>query len=293
MMNMNNTRLHDFFETMTPDEAQKMKILEQVESGQLKKRTGRRCGRPVWITATAAGLVALAIFCLQLLPVGPMTATAYAVTVDTGTAGAEFKIMDNLHAYEYLGVSVSNINTRPDLEFYINGEDIAKIELVCENEFLYVVDWTETQEERYWNTDIWQQYDEATGRVTTDYSLLYEKRVVVAFDETFDAYDGLWYRWTAQNLLDWASQDDYAHILGAGLSVADLSEEEKLHLASGEDTAIGHIQLEGYPAELLRDSITITVTDRQGRQSTSVIDITISNNEMLQTVVTAELREVR
>ena len=55
--------------------------------------------------------------------------------------------MDSRMEREKFTTTVSNVNSRPDLEFYIEGKDIAKIELSCENEYLYVVDWTKTQQE--------------------------------------------------------------------------------------------------------------------------------------------------
>ncbi|GIQ67067.1 hypothetical protein PACILC2_56350 [Paenibacillus cisolokensis] len=71
-----------------------------------------------------------------------------------------------------------------------------------------------------------------------------------------------------------------------------MSERKKSELAAGDDgSGIGHIQLDDYPDHLKEDTITITITDRQGKRTTKVISVKVSNNEQRQTVVTARLIE--
>lgn len=73
------------------------------------------------------------------------------------------------------------------------------------------------------------------------------------------------------------------------MSVEDLTEEQKLKLAAGDNLGIGHMQLDDYPDYLKTDRITITITDRQGKQTSKVIEINVDNNENRQTAVTARL----
>lgn len=208
--------------------------------------------------------------------------------------GTIIRIADNENLPEDYSTYVSNVNSRPDLEFYIEGEDIAQIEISCETEYLYAVDWTETQHEKYWNTEYYQTFDEEL-QVSTFYpERLYEKTMTLTFDEGFSDYEDIWYRWTAWDMHTWATEDNYSHFLGVNSEVTDdMTEEEKLALAAGNDgsgrTGVGHIQLDGYPEELTEDCITITITDRNGNSTTKIINVKVSNDKLNQTVVTASL----
>lgn len=208
------------------------------------------------------------------------------------------KLADDHNIREDFGTSVCYVDARPQLEFYIEGEDIAQIEITCENEYLYAVDWTETQHEKYWNVDYYQTYDEKTQTCTFYPERLYDKSMKFTFDEGFSDYDDIWYRWHAWNLYKWASEDNFSHFMGYGISPKielsdDVTEEQKLKLAAGVDNhgaaGIGHIQLDGYPEELTQDRISIKIMDREGNSVVKFIDVKISNNEFNQTVVTASV----
>lgn len=191
--------------------------------------------------------------------------------------------------------NVSYVDSRPSFEFYIEGEDIARIDVSCKTEYLYAVDWTKTQHEKYWNMEYYQTYDEESGVSTFYPDKLYAKSMTMTFDEGFSDYGDIWYRWTAQNLYEWAAEDNFSHFLLGGnqKGLSDMTEEEKLKLAAGDDgsgvSGIGHIQLNGYPEKFTMDRILITITDRQGNSTTKIIYIKVSNNEYNQTVVTANL----
>jgi hypothetical protein len=197
--------------------------------------------------------------------------------------------MDSSMDREEFTATVSNVNPRPCLEFYIEGKDIAEIELSCVNEYLYIVDWTKTQEEKYWNTDLYQWYDEEKQQYVAHPELLLDKSCLLTFPEGFNEYDQIWYRWYAWDLYNWASADNFSHFQGTGGSIDYTSEDEKLEAAGGSKSAAGHILLDGYPKEKLNDRITITITDRSGNTMMKTISINISNNDIGQTVITASL----
>ncbi len=245
---------------------------------------------------------AIAIVLAALLVIG--TTTAFALSGmnanDKETSGAPSGLADtsaiikladlDTDLAQYQIASINHITSRPEFEFYITCKDIAKIELSSETEYLYIVDWTETQADPY-------SKDGATS--ITQGGRTIDKTAVLTFDEGFTDYDKIWCRWTGYNLYTWASEDDYSHFLGIGgvmenmTSPDGLPEEDKLKLAAGDDglgtTGLGHIQLDGYPEELLKDRITVKLTDRQGNVATRYVDIKISNNELRQLVVTASL----
>jgi hypothetical protein len=247
-----------------------------------------------------AGLAAVCIAIVLTIGVGttykaavPET-TPGASAASTGKADVKIRLADNENLPENYGTSVSNVDSRPELEFYVEGKDIAQLEITCDTEFLYAVDWTKTQHEKYWNTDYSQTYDEKRQTYVFHPEWLYDKKMVLPFGEDFQDHGDIWCRWTAWNLHQWASEDNYSHILGAGLKPTDdMTEEEKLKLAAGDDgsdrTGLGHIQLDGYPEEKTKDRIKITVTDRQGKVTTKYINVKISNDELNQTVVTASV----
>jgi len=208
------------------------------------------------------------------------------------------KLRDPHNIPENYSTSVSYVDSRPELEFYIEGKSIAQIELTCQNEYIYAVDWTKTQHEKYWNIDYFQTYDEKTQTSTFYPERLYDKSMKLVFDEGFSGYGDIWYRWTAWNLYQWAAEDNFSHFIGYGISPkielsGDIPEEQKLKLAAGDNgsgiTNLGHIQLDGYPEELTKDRITIKITDRDGNTITKYINIEINNNEFYQTVVNASL----
>jgi bla regulator protein BlaR1 len=250
--------------------------------------------------------VGLSVICAALIITVGVGIASVAANSDSTLSGPTnnmnsdvvIRLRDYNNSPENYGTSVSNVDSRPGLEFYIEGEDIAQIEVTCKNEYLYAVDWTETQHEKYWNVDYSQTYDEKTQTSTFYPERLYDKSMKLTFDEGFSDYDDIWYRWEAWNLHKWASEDNFSHFMGYGISPKielsdDMTEKQKLKLAAGDNgsgaTGLGHIQLDGYPEELTKDRITIKITDREGNSVTKYINVKISNDEFNQTVVTASV----
>jgi len=249
--------------------------------------------------------VGLFIICATLIITAGVGIVCAAVNSDStrglsnnANLDVDIKIAGHNITRENYGTSVSYVDARPQLEFFIEGEDIAQIEVSCQNEYLYAVDWTETQHEKYWNVDYYQTYDEKTQTCTFHPERLYDKTMKFQFNEGFKDYGDIWYRWTAWNLNQWAIEDNFSHIVGYGIEPKielsdDMTEEQKLMLAAGEDGSgaanIGHICLDGCPEKLTWDRITIKISDRDGNSVTKYINVEISNNEYNQTVVTASL----
>ncbi|WP_052350685.1 hypothetical protein [Paenibacillus gorillae] len=285
---MNREELGSLFDSMTPDEEQKERMKTHILNGKqpvVQAKLSKR--RRIRLVLSAVCVVLIAIVVFLSIPFGGET-TVYAINVRIGADGPVFKLLDNENKSDENATTVSYVDARPGLEFYIDGKDIAKIELSTKNEYLYAVDWTKTQHEKYWNIEYYQKFDEERQVSIADFSLLYDKKMTMTFDDTFKDYGNIWYRWTAWNMHKWAVQDNYSHFLGVGQEPADLNVKEKTELAAGND-GIGHIQLEGYPEKLREDEITIIITDRQGNQTKKVIKVKVSNNEKRQTVVTASL----
>jgi len=291
---MNRKRLRAVFDGMAPDDEQKIRMKRRIwEQVNLRSAQGRAAGgRWRWAAGSAAGLL-LAVVMMIHLPFGKAT-PAYAISVRAGEDGAVFRFMDREGKQDGLVKSVSYVDPRPMLEFCIEGENIAKIHIKTENEYVYAVDWTKTQHEKYWNVEYYQHFDEATQTSVADFSLLYDKEMTMTFDEGFRDYDRIWYRWTAWNMYQWAAGDNFSRFYGYGydpisIDFDRLTEEEKSELAAGSRSALGHMNLDEYPDHLQEDVITITITDRQGQVTTKAIRVRVDNNKLGQTVVTAEL----
>lgn len=294
MISLNKDELSNLFKNMNPDERQKARmkanILLSEQLGMKMKERQPFWRRPVWMSLSASCLV-LALCLLVILPFNDKT-SAFALHMRTDGDGAVFKLMDNEKSIEDFGTSVNNVDSRPGLEFYIDSENIAKIEISTENEYIYAVDWTKTQHRKFWDLEYYQYFDEETQISVADYSLLYDKKLTMTFDDDFTDYKDIWYRWTAWNMYQWASENDYSRFLGVGAIPDNLSDKEKAEVAAGGySSGNGHMQLDGYPERLKEDTITITITDRQGKITTKVIHVKVSNNELRQTVVSASLEE--
>lgn len=186
---------------------------------------------------------------------------------------------------QYIITSVNHVTSRPQFEFYIDGKDIAKIELHSETEYLNIIDWTETQTDPY----------DMESRITDFGTVTFAKSATLEFDEGFSDYGEIWYRWWGYNVNTWAAQDNYTHIMKANApdDLSELSEEEKLQLAAGNDgsgrTGVGHIQLDEYPPELLKDRITVVLTDRQGNTVVKYINVEMKNDVLNQLNITVSL----
>jgi hypothetical protein len=201
-----------------------------------------------------------------------------------------------------LATSVSYVDNHPELRFFINGEDIAKIEITTVNEYIYIHDFSKKLDEKYWNHELYYEIIEI-GEETYQYippEKQLHKTHVLIFPENFTKYDQVWYTWQGWDLRKWASEDDFSRIQGYnGMSIKEVEElmenmtdEEKLAVAAGGGgtSTAGHILLDDYPEELLIDYITIVITDRQGNKATQTLVVNISNNTLGQTVVTAHMQ---
>jgi len=289
---MNKYELITLFDSMTPVESQKSRMLNKIftcidAKEQIAQR--KKTFRYTMIPSTAVCMI-LVIALVIFQPFGGGTA-AFAL-YSRAEDGTVFKLAGHDNLYENMGTSVSYVDSRPGLEFFIEGKEIEKIEISCQTEFIYVVDWTKTLDEKWWNIEKYQKFDEERQVFVFHPELLYEKSITLNFGKDFSDYQDVWYRWTAHNLYKWASEDNFSHFLMQPIP-KNLAEEEKKEVAAGQykgfPDGVGHIQLDGYPKELTEDKITITVTDRQGNSTTSVINVNVSNNELKQTVVTASL----
>jgi len=289
---MNKNEFIAFYDSVSTTGSQKTRMLNKIlSSNDQRRRAGRKAKafRHAMIPSTAACLILVLILVIfQPFAGGNVAYALYNRAVD----GTVYRLSDRSGLQENIKTSVSYIDSRPGLEFFIDGEDISKIEISCDTEYIYIVDWTKTQEEKWWNSDKYQEFDEERQVSVFHPERLYEKSVTLNFDQGFSEYENIWYRWTAYNLYEWASEDHFSHFLLHPIP-DHLTENEKTQVAAGQYKAfadgVGHIQLDGCPEELMEDKITITVTDRQGNSSTSVITVKVSNNELKQTVVTARL----
>lgn len=296
---MDKEKLKDYFESTTPDHNQKSRMKQSILSHNhmVNAVPKRKWG---WGMAKVSAIAVSLTFVLLLLiytPFGSKSVVYGINIIDPNDSIITLEDYENVR--EELGTSVSMVNSRPDLDFYIDGEDIAKIEITTNTEYITAHDWTETQHEKYWNVEYSQYFDEEYQQLANDFDLIYDKKLTMTFDKDFTDYDDIWFNWNARDLYKWAAADDFAHFLGYGIKLDDinaddinfdeLSEEEKLKLAAGNDSGMGHIQLDGYPEHLLEDTITITITDHDGHETIETIHVSVSNNTLSQTVVTATL----
>lgn len=291
---MTKNVLNAAFHPMKPDAQQKERMLAAIRrAGQPQAGRERRPLGPVTGLRLAAAclLLAAALIVGSIFTDAP-TAFALSVGVPDGSSATLIDPEDGGSR-----PSISYVDSGPELRFSITGEDIAKVEITCEQESVKAKDWTKTLDERYWNPDLYYKQTEIDGVV---YQYVpaqsgYAPRLEITFPKGFTQYDKVWYTWYGWNLRNWASQQNYAHIQGydpdAEKRLENASEEEKLAIASGggSTSAAGHILLDGYPEEKLTDHLTITITDRQGRTVTQTMTIQISNNTLGQTVVTADM----
>jgi len=287
---MTKNELNMAFDIMTPDDTQKERMLNFIlnkEQPVTQVSYHKKARRKLWF-GTVAACLALVLVMLFMFQPGNGS-VAFALSIGNPDSESKVKIMDSSMEREEFTTSVSNVNPRPELEFYIEGKNIAKIELSCENEYLYIVDWTKTQQEKYWNTELYQWFDEEKQQYVAHPELLLDKSCLLTFPEGFNEYDQIWYRWYAWDLYKWASADNFSRFQGISGSVNNASEKDKLEAAGGNKSAAGHILLDGYPTEKLNDRITIKITDRSGNTVTKAISINISNNKIGQTVVSASL----
>lgn len=295
---MDKERLMLQFEKMGPDHEQKERMLKRIlVKSHPSSRVAEWKRHRSWITISAACLVLVIGLWTLFLFAGKVEAFDIHVKMDD-QKGTIRLASDREEGAVH---SVTKVDARPSLEFYVVGDDIAQIEIEAKNEYLSAQDWTRTQHEKYWNVEYYQYLDEEKQIAIFDSDKYYDKKIVMTFDEHFQDYDKIWYRWHARNMYEWAAEDNFSRFLGFGIPVEDvnvkekldafdtLSGAEKLKMASGVYEGIGHIQLDDYPEHLTEDRITITVTDRKGRKTTQVIGVKVSNNEKRQTVVTARL----
>lgn len=285
--NWRKERVITYFEQMGPDHAQKKRMREKLQTReQMHGRWRFIVGRKLWIPVSLASMMMLMII-LNMNFGGHQTAFAvYLIPSED----VQFQLQDTRNMEEEYGTYANYVDSRPSLRFFIDGKNIAKIEMMAENEFVSAKDWTETQDEKYWNIEYYQYFDEEKQMSIADFSKIYDKKLEMNFDQDFQAYGDIWYEWRARNLYEWAAENNFSRFIGYGVNLDNLSEKEKLSFAAGDDgSPLGHIWLEGYPEDLLKDTITIRVTDHQGNVIEKTIHVQVSNNEIGQTVVTAWL----
>lgn len=302
---MNKNEIIMAFESMALDDTQKSRILDKVlykEQPSGKPLRAIKTHRKAWISAGAVtACLALVLTLTIMLNLGGGTVTfALSIPLPNGhTVLIEDRGITDRPAE--LAATVGYVDSYPQLRFFITGEDIAKIMVSCENEYLKIHDFSQTLDEKYWNLGLYYEETEIDGiiyqYIPAKSSL--DKSFVLVFPEGFSSYDQVWYDWLAWDLREWASDNDFSRIQGYnGMSAKEiaelaenLTEEERLAIAAGGGgtSAAGHIQLDGYPEELLNDSITMAITDRQGNTIKKTLTINISNNAFGQTVVTASM----
>jgi hypothetical protein len=258
--------------------------------------------RKVWLSASVAtacmALVLTLVFMLQLG--GGAEAFALSITIPNGSTIIMEDKNSNQNSDDIV-TSVSYVDSRPHMRFFITGVDIARIEISTNSEYVRAHDWTESLDEVFWNPELHYAETEIDGVV---YQYLparsgFEKSIVLIFPEDFKDYEQVWYEWHGLNIYDWARENESSRFQGYnGMSISEIeeqmdgmTEEEKLAIAAsgGDTSAAGHILLDGYPVELLNDHITITITDRQGNTITKTLIVDVSNNALGQTVVTASM----
>jgi hypothetical protein len=276
MNDMKKTELVQLFDRMIPDDTQKSRILRRIMSGTHK--TPLKHYKRILTAVFAACLVcAIALVYLRLSPDSAIS-IAYAITA--GNERETVTLADNIHTRDEYGVFVQNVSARPELDFFIDSENIAEIELTCKNEFLYVFVHASEIER---SDGIYISYADPLLNL----GHLFDKSIKITFDESFKDYFGIEYRWDAWRLESWASMDNWARVPGAGIYASQMSDEEKLGLAAGDKTGLGHIQLAGCPGYLQSDTITVKITDRNGSVLIRTININLSNNESGQLILTA------
>lgn len=276
-------------------------ILDNKPLGQETARP-QKSRRALWYGTTAAcfAIVLAIVLLVQLSRPG----IAYALSITTPNGSNVLLEDKGADAPENLTASsVSFVDNGPQLRFFISGEDIATISISTENEYISATDFTKSLEEKYWNPELYYEETEIDG-VSYQYIPAksgFEKALVISFPQSFTAYDQVWYDWYGWNIREWATENNFSRIQGYDRSSAQeisnqidtLSEEEKLAIAAGggNTSAAGHILLDDYPKDLLDDQVTISITDRRGNTTTRVITLSVSNNTLGQTVVTANLME--
>ena len=196
---------------------------------------------------------------------------------------------------------VQFVDNGPELRFFISGPDIAQVEVSSAGEFVQAVDFTQTLDEKFWNMEPYYQETVIDGKEYqyVPAKALFHPHITVTYPEGFTSHDQVWYTWYGWKLREWAEEDASSRIQGYnGLTeeetqalLENASQEERLAIASGGGTsAAGHFLLQDCPEELLTDTVTITITDRQGKVTVQAISIAISSNSLGQTVVSAELQ---
>ena len=280
---MNKNDLVRVFDGMTPDAAQKSDMLANIRAAKPPRPAKSVRFRPLRrvIAAIPAACAALAlIFSLNMFAPPAASAGSYSISAYSARDESVIKLADNSSPPEDFGQSVSNADTRPDLSFYIDGVDIAKVEISCETEFLYIG-----------NTDKPEGADITYHSPLNNMGRLSDKTITLTFDESFDDYGDIEYRWDAWRLYSWASEDSGSRISGTDIVLPDnATEQEKMMLAAGvapDGSPVGYVLTMDYPEELLSDLITVKIQDRQGNVYDRQIEITIALNELVQTIVTA------
>lgn len=198
---LNNEKLKEVFESMTPDEIQVSRLKRNILTHEKSESHNKRSVRPrmVWIAAPAICLL-LAIVLFFTLPYGAKP-TVYAINVQINEDGTVLRLED-YSGSDSAAHFVSYVDARPGLTFHIDGEDIAKIEMTSENEYITATDWTKTQHEKYWNSEYYQPFSEEYQQYVMDRSLRYDQVLSMEFAEDFTDYNDIWYEWSPNRMYD-------------------------------------------------------------------------------------------
>jgi len=136
---MSKDDLMKLYEKIAPNQEQRSRMRENILNHNDKKTSSIRLirKRKVWSVVIAACIAAAMIFSITV-PLGE-EASVYAVNF-INKDGAVISFQDNESGSGNNMKSISYVDSRPSLEFYIDGEDIAKIEITAQNEYIYAHD---------------------------------------------------------------------------------------------------------------------------------------------------------
>lgn len=292
---MKKDDLNRAFASLMPTARQKERMLKKLLYGEEAKPRPARQKLGIAAAAFCAALACAAM--VTLFPFGGGTKVAYAFSVATPDGSQVV-----LSGPESDSSKAQFVDNGPELRFFISGQDIAQVEVSSAGEFVQAMDFTQTLDEKFWNMELYYQETVIDGKEYqyVPAKALFYPNITVNYPEGFTGHDRVWYTWYGWKLRDWAEEDASSRIQGYnGLTeeetkalLENASQEERLAIASGGGgtSAAGHFLLQGCPKELLADTVTITITDRQGKVTVQAISIAISSNSLGQTVVSAELQ---
>jgi hypothetical protein len=217
---MNKNELNKAFENIKPSEVQKERILSAVQNGTQAYKP-KKMHRKVWYSAAACfTLIIVAALVWRFGEAGMVYAGNIASDGNTITLYNPNDILEEGKPRP-VNTFVRYIDNGPSASFFIDGKDIAKIEVSCENEYLDIFDFSKTLDRRFWDPDpSYYEELEVDGEIQKYVPLknTVEKSFVLEFPENFDQYEEVWYSWTTMNLDNWVLEDPDARIHSGGTS---------------------------------------------------------------------------